>query len=60
MRVIGLRMKTANKLKKEQRERRKAQGYVERTVWVHRDDLWHFKLMVKRLSMFAKYKRHKS
>lgn len=50
---------TAAELKAEQRARRVEQGYVQRTVWVHKDDLWQFGMMIKRLPMFSKYRRHK-
>jgi hypothetical protein len=51
---------TAAKLKAEQRARRIEQGYVQKTVWVHKDDLWHFGVMMKRLGKTVRYRRHKS
>lgn len=49
--------KTAGQLKAEQRAARAEQGFVQRTVWVHKDDLWQFGQMLKRLPNRKKYKR---
>ena len=49
--------KTAKEMKADQRKRRADQGYVQRTVWVHDDDLWQFGQMLRRLPMGGKYKR---